>query len=122
MPKYRRAKIISPSIANVVNFEFNRNDSFDRRSADEDLVGDPVKTKKQGSGSFELCSGSFTEIYNSTMNATVEDVSVVDGTETKTTRTFAFTKVTTNMGMNANNDGGESSRRVQFEFGAVTEG
>ena len=121
MPKYRRAKITTPSIANVVSFEFNRNDKFDRRSADDVLIGDPVKLKKEGSGSFELCSGSFAAIYNGTLVVTVEDIAVAAGTETVTQHSFSFTKVTTNDGMSGNNDGGESSRKVSFDFGDVTE-
>ena len=121
MPKYRRAKITTPIVGNVINFDFNRNDRFDRRSADDSMTGDPVKTKKEGSGSFELCSGAFTNIYNGSLVATVEDVAVAAGTETITQRTLTFTKVTTNDGMNANNDGGESSRKVSFDFGDVTE-
>lgn len=122
MPKYRRAKIGTPAVTGVVNFEYNTNDSFDRRSADDSLTGDPVKTKKQGSGSFELCSGAFTPIYNGTLAVTVEDVAVAAGVETITSRTLSFTKVTTNGGISANNDGGESSRKVTFDFGEVTEG
>lgn len=121
MPKYRRGKITSPAITGVVNIEWNSNDKFDRRSADDSLEGDPVKLKKEGSGSFEVVSGSVAAIYNAAMTVTVEDVAVAAGTETITTRSFAFTKVTTNSGMSANNDGGESSRKVSFEFGSVTE-
>jgi hypothetical protein len=122
MAKYRRGRITSPAnVVNVVNIEFTKNDTFDRRSADDSLTGDPVKTKQQGSGSFELCSGAWTDLYNASMTITVEDVSVANDVETITTRSFAFTKVTSTSGVNANNDGGESSRRVNFEFGAVTE-
>jgi hypothetical protein len=121
MPKYRRATITTPATSKVVNFEFNRNDTFDRRAADAEMSGDPVKTKAQGSGSFELCSGAFTNIYNSGLVAVVEDVAVAAGVETITSRTFTFTKVTSNDGMNANNDGGEGSRKISFEFGGVTE-
>lgn len=121
MPKYRSGKITSPTQSNVVDIEWNENDKFDRRAADDSMVGDPVKLKKEGSGSFTLCSGSFSKIYNAEMIVTVGDVSAASGVETTTTRTFTFTKVTTNVGMSANNDGGESSRKVSFEFGAVTE-
>lgn len=121
MPKYRRGKITSPAVTGVVNIEWASNDKFDRRSADDSLEGDPVKLKKEGSGSFELCSGTFSPIYNAAMTITVEDVAVAAGTETITTRSFAFTKVTTNQGMSANNDGGESGRKVNFDFAAVTE-
>jgi hypothetical protein len=55
------------------------------------------------------------------MTVTVEDVSAASGVETITTRTFTFTEVTSNSGADANNDGGEGSRKVNFEFTDYTE-
>lgn len=122
MAKYRRATITTPAITKVVNFDFNTANKFDRRSADDAMTGIPVKMKEEGSGSFELCSGTFAPIYNGSLVAVVQDVAVSSaGVETITSRTFTFTAVTTNQGMNANNDGGEGSRKVSFDFGAVTE-
>ncbi|MCE5257007.1 MAG: hypothetical protein LLF89_09205 [Spirochaetaceae bacterium] len=121
MPKYRGGKITSPAQANLVEIKWNESDKFDRRAADDAMKGDPVKLKKEGSGSFTLCSGSYSKLYNHTMIVQVPDVSVSNGVETITTRTFTFDKVTTNTGVSANNDGGESSRDVSFDFGEVVE-
>jgi len=121
MAKFRRATITSPSTANVVDFEFNQNDTFDRRSADTDLHGSPVKTKEQGSGSFTLCSGARPSLYDQDMTVVVQDVTVTAGSEVITSRTFTFHHVTLNGGVSANNDGGESSRKISFEFGNVEE-
>jgi len=119
--KYRRGTITSPAITQVVDIEWNENFSEDRRSADNAMTGDPIITKKEGSGSFTLAGGTMARIGNAPMTVVVEDVAFANNTETITNRTFVFTKVLTQNGLNANNDGGESSRKVSFKFGDVTE-
>jgi hypothetical protein len=121
MGAYRRGKITSPATANVVDIEFNENNRFDRRSVDDSLTASPVKTKKEGSGSFTLRSGTMPQLYNHSLVMTVEDVAVTDGTETITSRTFTFANVSSNRGLSANNDGGESSGKIAFDFSSVTE-
>jgi hypothetical protein len=118
--KYRRGTITSPATANVVDVEWNENDSYDRRAADTDMAGYPVMTKKQGSGSFTVCSGTLPKLYDQTLILSVQDVSVSGGSESVTTKVFTFTHVTTNRGMSLNNDGGESSGKISFEFGEVS--
>lgn len=119
--KYRRGTITSPAITQVVDIEWNENFSEDRRASDANMTGDPIITKKEGSGSFTLCGGTFARIGNASMTVVVEDVAFANNTETITSRTFIFTKVITQSGINANNDGGEGSRKVSFKFGEVTE-
>lgn len=121
MSKFRRGTITSPAITKVVDIEWNENITEDRRAADTDMTGDPIFTKKEGSGSFTLCGGTMARIGNATMTVVVEDVTFANNVETITNRTFNFTKVVTQSGMNANNDGGEGSRKVSFKFGEVTE-
>ena len=121
MPKYRGAKITSPAQANVIDLEFNDDPTFDRRAADDSMIGDPVKTKIAGSGSFSIVSGALPTLYNHTLIVQVKDVSVANAVETITTRTHTFTKVTGKPGYSGNNDGGESTGKVAFEYGNRTE-
>jgi hypothetical protein len=116
MAKFRRGTITSPATTGVVNVDFARSHKFDRRSSDASFNQNPLKTAHGGSGSFELTGNTFTDIYNGTLVIVVEDVSAASGVETVTSRTFTFSEVTTNQGANANNDGGEGSRKVSFDF------
>ncbi len=120
MAKYRRGVITSPATANVTDIEWNENDSYDRRSADTDLAGSPVMTKQQGSGSFTMCSGTLPKMYDATLILTVQDVTVSGGSESVASKVFTFSHVTSNRGMSIKNDGGETSGKISFEFGAVT--
>jgi hypothetical protein len=120
MAKLRRAKVTSPATSGVVDIEWNENDSFDRRAADDEMSGTPVMTKQQGSGSITLLSGSLAKLYNHTLVVQAQEVSVADGVETVTTKTYTFTKVSSNRGLSFNNDGGESSAKTSFDFGTVT--
>ena len=116
MAKFRRGTITSPATTGVVNVDFARSHKFDRRSSDASFNQNPVRTAKGGSGSFELTGNTFTDLYNATMVVAVEDVTASGGVETITNRTFTFSEVTTNSGANANNDGGEGSRKISFDF------
>lgn len=121
MPKFRRGTVTSPSTANVVKVNFKRSHKFDRRQADNSFNQNPVKTSKGGSGNFVLTGGTWTDLYNASLVIVVEDVTASAGVETITNRTFTFTEVTSNGGADADNDGGESSRTVDFEFTDYTE-
>ncbi len=118
--KFRRGTITSPATSNVAKIDFDRDHKFDRRMADASFNQNPVKTSKGGSGSFDLTGGTFTDLYNASMVMVVEDVTAANG-ETITNRTFTFSEVTTNSGVGADNNGGEGSRRVKFEFTDFTE-
>jgi hypothetical protein len=121
MAFYRRAVITSPAIGKVTKFQFSEKNTEERRSSDADMTGDPGILKKEGSGSFVIKSGAQVKIGNSAMSVRVEDVAYADKVETITQRTLAFTKVMTQDSMDADNNGGESSRAVAFTFGDVTE-
>ena len=116
MGKFRRGTITSPATTSVVNGDYARSHKFDRRSSDASFNQNPVKTAKGGSGSFELTGGNFTDIYNGTMVIVVEDVTAANGVETIANKTITFSEVTTNQGAGFNNDGGEGSRKVSFDF------
>lgn len=121
MPKLTRATMTTPAKTGVRNVEWNKNDTFNRTQADDSYLHNPVRTKKSVSGSFELEGGTFTDLYNDTMVIVAKDVSAAAGVETTTSRTFTFAEVTTNGGVNADNDGGNSGRKVSFEASTVTE-
>jgi hypothetical protein len=105
-----------------VNFNYNDSDNFDRRGVDDSLRKTPVKTSEDGSGDFELRSGSVPRLYNDTLVVTQEDVAVAaGGTETITQRTHTFLNVSSNRSGSANNDGGEGAAKVSFTYSGHTE-
>lgn len=120
MPKLRRAVITTPAVTGVKNVEWNKNDAFNRQQADDSYNQNPVKTKKAVSGSFELEGGAWSDLYNDTMVMVGKDASAAAGVETITSRTHTFTEVTTNSGMNADNDSGAGGVKISFEATTVT--
>lgn len=120
--KYRRATVtIGSAVNNVLNFKYQAQDKNDRRTGDKDMSCKmPVALLKAGSGSFDVVSGAIPSVMNGTLVATVEDVAQAE-TETVTNRTLTFANVTTQGSGNFDNNGGEGSRTVNFEYGELTE-
>ena len=114
---YQRALITSPAVGQVTKLSFQDSKMFLRRGADAEYAGGPVKTQTGGKGSFELRSGAQMNWYNQTVVMVGQDKTVADGgTETTTNRTHTFTGVTSNDGMDHDNDSGVGSRKVEFEY------
>lgn len=120
--RYRRGTITTPSQAGVANFSWQENTDYDRSQSDSELAGDPVKMRTNITGSFELVTGALpADRYGQNMVAVLEDVSVSSGTETVTSRTYTFTKVTFKRGANSASDAQRGAVRVEFEAAAVSE-
>lgn len=118
--RFRKGQITTPDLAGVVNIQWNEANEWDRTAADDELAGDPVLMRNGGSGSFELVTGSVQQGYLGSLVMTVADTATGDP-EVETTRTFTFTKVTVNAGLNAPNDGQRGGLPHSFDFATVTE-
>lgn len=108
-------------LSGVRNVEWDPANEYNRDPGDEQFSGDPVETSRKGSGSFDLMAGAVPACYGQGMVVVHNEVSVDDasGTETITTKTTTFTKVTINKGYKvpAGNVGGIS---VKFDFAEAT--
>ena len=124
MAKIRRGKITGLNggiVADVANFQWDDKFEFDRKKVDDEFSGKPVLMSKEGSGSFELLSGSVASGYATTsLVFTYKEIAVTAGVETTTTKTATFADVTINQGGSVDNDSGPGSIKIGFEYSTCT--
>jgi hypothetical protein len=123
--KYRRGIITSPALGGMVKITIKGKDNVDHRTGDTDMwCKQPVILKQEGSLNCDLCSGDLAAaraaIQNVDVSGTVEDVSYTGGVETITQRAFTLKNaVCEERGVDANNDGGESSGNLTIVGGQL---
>lgn len=113
-------KGVITGIGSCKNFSWQDSLTVDRSCVDDEMVGEPVIMKKEGSGSFELTDGQIASGYHADLVLTASVGSVAAGTETETSRVFTFDAVTVENGGNVENDGVGGSIKVNFAYGECT--
>ena len=119
--RIRRAILsIGGAVSGLVNVDFNDAYEFDRTQGDNEMSGEPVEMKRQGSGTIELLAGNIASGYQtSDLIVTYYEVTVTAGVEAIVAKTVTFDKVTTNEGASLPSEG-RGSRRIAFDYATST--